>query len=186
MLYLLLALLAALLLWGIVAFNRFVRLRNLVRSAWADIDVQLARRHDLIPNLVAAVQGYARHEQATLALVTELRANAIGVSDPEALGRIEGELERGIRKLVALQEAYPELRASENFIALQRDLVDIENHLQYARRFYNGAVRDLNTRLERVPDLFVGRISGFSREPFFQAGEGEREVPSVGVDGSLR
>jgi LemA protein len=102
------------------------------------------------------------------------------MSDPRRLGEIEARLEGGISRLLALQEAYPDLKASENFSALQRDLVEIEDHLQYARRFYNGAVRDFNTLLERVPDLVVGRAFGFSREEFFQAGESERIAPEVG------
>jgi LemA protein len=167
----------AFLLWGVFSFNRFIRLRNQVRAAWADIDVQLRRRHDLVPNLVAAVEGYARHEKATFELVTELRSQALGLSDPAQLGKVETRLADGISRLIALQEAYPDLKASENFAALQRDLVEIEDHLQYARRFYNGSVRDFNTLLERFPDLVVGKAFGFSREAFFQAEEGERETP---------
>lgn len=177
--FLLFASAAALLLWGVLSFNRFVGLRNQVRAAWADIDVQLRRRHDLIPNLVSAVQGYAGHEKAALELVTELRAQALSLSDRRKLGEVETRLEGGIARLLALQEAYPDLKASENFSALQRDLVEIEDHLQYARRFYNGSVRDFNTLLERIPDIVIGRIFGFSREEFFQADESDRVVPSV-------
>jgi LemA protein len=175
----LLAVALGLLLWGVLSFNRFVRLRNQVRAAWADIDVQLRRRHDLVPNLVAAVKGYAGHEKATLELVTELRAQALSLANPAQLGEVEARLEQGITRLIALQEAYPDLKASENFAALQRDLVEVEDHLQYARRFYNGAVRDFNTILERIPDLVIGRAFGFSREDFFQAEVSEREAPSV-------
>lgn len=171
----------ALLFWGVVSFNGFVRLRNQVASAWSDIDVQLKRRHDLIPNLVSAVRGYADHERATLELVTELRASALRITDPGELGRVETRIEGGIARILALQEDYPDLRASENFNQLQRDLVEIEDHLQYARRFYNGATRDLNTRLERFPDLLIGRIFGFSRSEFFQAEEGARAAPRIGI-----
>ena len=170
----------ALLLWGVLSFNRFVLLRNQVKAAWADIDVQLRRRHDLVPNLVAAVEGYAGHEKASFELVTELRAQALSLNDRQKLGEVETRLQGGISRLLALQEAYPDLKASENFAALQRDLVEIEDHLQYARRFYNGSVRDFNTLLERVPDLIVGRAFGFAREEFFQADASEREAPAVG------
>ena len=137
--------------WAVVAFNRLVRLRNQVRTAWADIDVQLQRRHDLVPPLVNAVQGYAGHEKALLATVTELRAQALAAPAPGKLGDIESALEQGIGRLLALQEAYPDLKASENFAQLQRDLVEVEEQLQYARRFYNGAVRDFNDAVQRVP-----------------------------------
>jgi len=176
---LLLAVAVAVLLWGILSFNQFVHLRNQVRAAWADIDVQLRRRHDLVPNLVAVVQGYAAHEKATLELVTELRAQALSLANPAQLGEVETRLEQGISRLIALQEAYPDLKASQNFAALQRDLVEVEDHLQYARRYYNGAVRDFNTLLERIPDLIIGRTFGFSREEFFQADAEERRAPEV-------
>lgn len=175
----LLVLLVLVAVWGVFAFNRFVRLRNLVRAAWADIDVQLKRRHDLVPNLVRVVEGYAGHEKATLESVTELRARAESLAAPAALGDVETSLERGIARLLALREAYPDLKANENFAALHRDLVDVEDHLQYARRFYNGAVRDYNTTLERVPDLVVGRAFGFERAEFFQAEGEERAAPRV-------
>jgi LemA protein len=175
----LLAVLGLALLWSAFSFNRFVRMRNLVRAAWADVDVQLTRRHDLVPNLVAAVQGYAGHERSTLESVTELRARAADTAGPERLGELEASLEQGIARLLALQEAYPDLKASESFARLHRDLVDVEDHLQFARRFYNGAVRDYNTVLERVPDLVIGRAFGFERSEFFQAEAGDRAVPGV-------
>ncbi len=172
---------AALLLaaWVVVAFNRLVRRRNQVRTAWADVDVQLIRRHDLVPSLVSAVQAYAGHEQAVLATVTELRGQAMAAQAPARLGEIESALEQGLGRLLALQEAYPDLKASENFAQLQRDLVQVEEQLQYARRFYNGAVRDLNDAVQRVPDLFVAQAFGFGDAEFFQAGEGERAPVKV-------
>ncbi len=172
---------AALLLiaWAVMAFNRLVRLRNQVRTAWADVDVQLIRRHDLVPSLVTAVQAYAGHEQAVLATVTELRGQAMAAQAPGKLGDIESALERGIGRLLALQEAYPDLKASENFAQLQRDLVQVEEQLQYARRFYNGAVRDLNDAVQRVPDLFVARTFGFDNAEFFQAEEAGRAAVKV-------
>jgi LemA protein len=172
-------LLLAVAAWAVVAFNRLVRLRNQVRTAWADVDVQLIRRHDLVPSLVGAVQAYAGHEQAVLATVTGLRAQALAAQAPGRLGDIESALEQGIGRLLALQEAYPELKASGNFSQLQRDLVQVEEQLQYARRFYNGAVRDLNDAVQRVPDLFVARLGGFDNAEFFQAGDGDRAAAKV-------
>ena len=163
--------------WTVVVFNRLVRLRNQVRTAWADVDVQLIRRHDLVPSLVTAVRAYAEHEQAVLAAVTELRAQAIAAQALGSLGPIESALGEGIGRLLALKEAYPDLKASENFAHLQRDLVQVEEQLQYARRFYNGAVRDLNDTVQRVPDTFVARIGGFGNAEFFQAeASGRRPV----------
>jgi len=167
------------LVWGVVTFNALVRLRNLVRAAWADVDVQLTRRHDLVPRLVAAVKAYASHERATLEAVTELRARAIAASDPGELGAVESALETGLGRLLALREAYPELQADNNFIQLQRDLVEIEDHLQYARRFYNGAVRDYNTAIEKVPAVVVARAFGFRPMEYFQAGDDERAAVSL-------
>lgn len=160
--------------WGVFLFNRLVRLRNQVRTAWADVDVQLMRRHDLVPSLVSAVQAYAGHEKAVLQAVTKLRAQAISTPQPDSLGRIETALEQALARLLALKEAYPELKANQNFAQLQRDLVEVEEQLQYARRFYNGAVRDYNTAVQRVPDLLIARPSGFGEAEFFQAGDEQR------------
>ncbi|NDK39876.1 LemA family protein [Pseudoxanthomonas gei] len=173
------ALALALPAWGVTAYNRLVRLRNQVRTAWADVDVQLVRRHDLVPSLVTAVRAYAGHEQAVLATVTELRGQALSAQAPGPLGTIESALAQGIGRLLALQEAYPDLKASENFAQLQRDLVQVEEQLQYARRFYNGAVRDLNDAVQRVPDLWVARAGGFGNAEFFQAEDQGREAVKV-------
>lgn len=172
----------ALLAWAVWLFNRLVRLRNQVRTAWADIDVQLTRRHDLVPQLVTTVRAYADHERATLEAVTALRQQAMALTSPGRLGEVEGQLEQALSRLFVLKEAYPELRASENFERLQRDLVDVENHLQYARRFYNGAVRDLNDAVQRFPDLIVARAAGFGPAEFYQAGAGERAAVAVEMD----
>lgn len=171
----------ALLAWAVFAFNRLVRLRNQWRTAWADIDVQLQRRHDLVPQLVSTVGAYATHERATLEAVTELRARALALRKPAELGAIEAELERALGRLVAVVEAYPDLKASDNFLQLQRDLVEVEEHLQFARRFFNGAVRDYNTAIERVPDLLVARATGFAPAQFFQAGADERGAVRVAL-----
>jgi LemA protein len=160
--------------WALLVFNGLVRLRNQVRTAWADIDVQLQRRHDLVPQLVATVQGYAGHEHALLEAVTALRAQALTQAAPAQLGELENALQLGLGRLFALKEAYPDLKASENFLQLQRDLVDVEEQLQYARRFYNGAVRDYNDGTQRFPDALIARGFGFDGAEFFQAGEDER------------
>ncbi|MHC9085121.1 LemA family protein [Luteimonas sp. RIT-PG2_3] len=168
-----------LLAWSLWTYNGFIRLRNQVATAWADIDVQLMRRHDLVPQLVSAVQGYIGHERATLELVTQLRAKAIQATAPAALGDVEHALSQAIGQVLVLQEAYPDLKASANFIQLQRDLVDVEEQLQYARRFYNGAVRDYNDAIQRVPANAVASMTGFdAREPF-QAGDSARNAVQV-------
>ncbi len=169
--------LAIVVLGAIVVFNRLVADRNQARAAWSDIDIQLTRRHDLTPQLVAAVRGYADYERATLIAVTEMRARvdaAVALADR---ARLEDELGRQIERLLALAESYPDLKASGNFLQLQRDLVAIEDHLQYARRFYNGAVRQLNTRIEQFPDLVVARLAGFRRLEFFEAEPSQRNPP---------
>jgi LemA protein len=171
----------ALLAWAVLIYNRLVRLRNQVRTAWADIDVQLTRRHDLVPQLVAAVQGYTGHEKAVLEAVTELRARALAEKSPARLGEVESALEQAMGRLLALQEAYPDLKASDNFLALQRDLVGVEDHLQYARRFYNGAVRDLNDAVQRVPDLAVARAFAFGPGEFYQAEFEQRAAVPVRI-----
>lgn len=162
---------------SIVLFNRLVAARNLVRASWSDVDVQLTRRHDLVPQLVAAVQAYAGHERTVLTLVAELRTRAMAAASVGDKARLEGELGDQVRRVLAWQESYPDLKASTNFLALQRDLVDVEDHLQYARRFYNGAVRDLNNRIESFPSLLIARATGFGPAEFFRRTE-EQETPA--------
>lgn len=175
----LVALLAA--AWAVFVFNRLVRLRNQARTAWADIDVQLTRRHDLVPQLVAAVQGYVGHERAVLEAVTALRSQAVALTSPAQLGQVESALEQALGRLLVLQEAYPDLKANQNFAQLQRDLVGVEEQLQYARRFYNGAVRDYNDTAQRVPDLVVARSFGFRDAEFFQANAEQRGAVTVAM-----
>jgi LemA protein len=171
--------LSALVAWTLLVHNRLVRLRNQVRTAWADVDVQLVRRHDLVPQLVAAVKAYAAHERVVFEAVTELRSQALATTSPATLGKVESKLEHAMGRLLALQEAYPDLKASESFLQLQQHLVDVEEHLQFARRFYNGAVRDYNDGTQRIPDLLVARGFGFHDAEFFQADEGQRGSPAV-------
>ncbi|NLG76971.1 MAG: LemA family protein [Xanthomonadaceae bacterium] len=180
-----LVLIALLSIGVLLLYNRLVRLRNQVRAAWADIDVQLTRRRDLVPQLVAAVKAYAAHEQALLQNVTELRTQASQLHSPAQLGEVESALERSLARLLALQEQYPDLKASANFLQLQRDLVEVEEHLQYARRFYNGAVRDYNDAVQRFPDLMIARAFGFELAEFYQAQPGERHAVKAQI-GSVR
>jgi LemA protein len=171
----------ALLSWAVLTFNRLTRLRNQTRAAWADVDVQLTRRHDLVPQLVTAVQGYVGHERGVLTAVTELRARAMAQQSPAKLGEVESALEQALHRLFVLREAYPDLKANESFTQLQRDLVSIEDHLQYARRFYNGSVRDYNTSIQRVPDMLIARSFGFQDAEFYQARDEERSPVDVEV-----
>ncbi len=171
--------LLALLAWAILAFNRLVRLRNQVRAGWSDIDVQLMRRHDLVPMLVEAVRAYAGHEKTVFERVTALRTEAMSASSPTRLATVEAALEHEVGRLLAIKEAYPELKASENFLRLQKDLVDVEDHLQYARRFYNGAVRELNDGVQRFPDLLVAQAFGFKQAEFFDAPDGAEAAPKL-------
>ena len=159
---------AALFVYGVVLFNKLIRSRNRVDTAWSDIDVQLQRRHDLIPNLVSAVDQYAAYEKATLATVTELRAQARNIENVAARGDLEEELGAGMHKLIALAESYPDLKANENFMKLQGELAETENYLQFARRYYNGSVRDYNTLTEVVPSNIVASLCRFLPREFFQ------------------
>ena len=166
MVILLALLVLAALLWAIVIFNLLVRDRNRVAQSWSDVDVQLLRRHDLIPRLVEMVKGYAGYERAVLANVTELRAQAASAS-PAARTAVEATVNSGVTRLVALAEAYPDLKASENFRDLHQKLVDTENQIQYARRYYNGAVNLYNNRVQRFPDVVIANSFGFKQAEFF-------------------
>jgi LemA protein len=163
-----LIILAAIAAVVVVLYNRLVRSRNRVSTAWSDIDVQLQRRHDLIPQLVKAVDAYAKYEKATLEAVTELRAEAMRLVDIDARGEAEQALSEGVGRLLALAESYPDLKANENFLKLQAELVQTENYLQFARRYYNGSVRDYNTMTETVPSNLVANVFRFEPREFFQ------------------
>lgn len=161
-------------------YNRLVRSRNRVNSAWSDIDVQLQRRHDLIPRLVTAVDQYADYERATLEAVAELRSEAMRAADVAARGEVEEKLSAGVGRLIALAESYPDLKANENFLKLQGELVETENYLQFARRYYNGSVRDYNTSIETVPNNIVASMFSFNAREFFQKKSDEAaNVPLV-------
>lgn len=168
----------------VLAYNTLVRLRVLVDNAWADIDVQLKRRYDLVPNLVETVKGYAAHEKGTFDAVVAARNTAIAASGPAAKGEAERTLASAIGGLFALAEAYPQLRAAENFGQLQSALSDIESALQSARRYYNAAVRDLNTRIAQIPWNLIASSFDFQAREFFQlADESERAAPAVRFNG---
>jgi len=165
---------------GVVLYNRLIRSRNRVDTAWSDIDVQLQRRHDLIPRLVTAVDQYAKYERATLEAVTELRTEAMQVADVRAKGKVEQKLSAGIERIIALAENYPDLKANENFLKLQNELVETENYLQFARRYYNGSVRDYNTMTETVPaNIVAGWFSFTAREFFQKTSDDAANVPLV-------
>lgn len=157
-----------LLVAGVALYNKLVRGRNRVANAWSDIDVQLQRRHDLIPRLVTAVDQYAKYEKATLEAVTELRSEAMRVAEVRARGKVEERLAEGVGRLIALAETYPDLKANENFLKLQGELVETEDYLQFARRYYNGSVRDYNTKTETVPSNIVASLFNFEQREFFQ------------------
>ena len=151
-----------------ILYNRLIRDRNRVDAAWSDIDVQLQRRHDLIPQLVKAVDQYAGYERTTLEAVTNLRAQAMQMKDLTELGDAEEALGAGVQRLLAVAEQYPDLKANENFLGLQKELAEIEDYLQFARRYYNGSVRDYNTRAETVPSNIVAGWFRFTQKSFFQ------------------
>lgn len=171
----------AVLLWAVLTYNRLVRLRNQVDEAWAGIDVQLLRRYDLVPNLLAAVKGYTQHESSVLERVTELRASR---EEPAGTrGEKESGLSRSIARLFALAEAYPDLKASESFAQLHESLVEVEDQIQYARRYYNGSARDNNNLVQGFPSLLIAGMFGFREAEFFEIElAAQREAPSVTME----
>lgn len=156
------------LVWTIVIYNKLVSDRITSLAAWSDIDVQLKRRHDLIPKLIDAVKQYASYESSLLQSVTELRSQAKTIEDIAGRENIERELQVQVHKLIAVAEDYPELKANQNFLNLQQDISDVENDIQYARRYYNGAVRNINTRIDTFPDLIVARSFNYKYHEYFQ------------------
>ena len=168
---------------GIASYNRFVSQRNLIKDAWANIDTELRRRYDLIPNLVSTVQGYAAHEKQVFEDVTKARAMATAATgSPAAQAAAEGPFVAALRQLLAVAENYPDLKANENFLALQAELSNTEDRLQTARRFYNGNVRDYNRRVQSFPSMIIARFGNFETEEFFEVDEslrGDAGVPKV-------
>lgn len=170
---------ALLIVWLIAVYNDLIKSRNRVDEAWSDIDVQLKRRYDLIPNLVETVKGYAGHENQVFTKVTEARSQAMQAKSIDEKGKAENMLSQTLKSLFAVAEAYPELKASTNFLQLQDELSDTENKIQASRRFYNGNVRDFNTKIQVFPNTLVAGLLGFKKYEFFQAEEGEKAAPQV-------
>ena len=162
-------------LWLIVVFNGLIRLKNRTQEAFSDIDVQLKRRHDLIPNLIETVKGYAKHERELFEKVTQARAAAINAQGAVEKGKAENMLSQALKSIFAVAENYPDLKASQNFLQLQDELSDTENKIQAARRFYNGNARDFNIKIEVFPNNLVAGTLGFKKFEFFQAEAGEKE-----------
>lgn len=172
---------AVLVLWFIITYNSFISVKNRVAEAWADIEVQLKRRYDLIPNLVNTVKGYATHESGTLEKVTEARTMAMNAGTPAAHAQAENMLSGALKSLFAVSEAYPDLKANTNFLELQRELSDTENKIQAARRFYNGNVRDFNTKQEVFPSNMIAKMFGFTKSDFFDIDDDGVESKPVEV-----
>lgn len=166
-----------LILWIIAVFNSLIRLRNNTKEAWSDIDVQLKRRYDLIPNLVNTVKGYAQHERELLEKVTQARAAAMGATGTADKAKAENMLSDTLKSLFAVAENYPNLKANENFLKLQDELSDTENKIQAARRFYNGNVRDFNTKMEVFPNNMIAGMMNFTKFEFFELAEAAAKEP---------
>ena len=168
-------------LFFVFAFNGAVRLRNRVDSAWSQISVQLQRRHDLIPNLVETVKGYAAHERQTLEEVVQARNSAVQAQQagPAQQAQAENVLSGALRQLFALSESYPDLKANQNFLSLQEELTSTEDRIAYARQFYNDSVQKYNTKIQTFPTVVVAGMFNFSKREFFEAEQGSTEVPKV-------
>ncbi len=169
--------LVVLILWVILAYNRLISLRNRSQEGWSDIDVQLKRRYDLIPNLVATVKGYAKHEEGVFTKVTDARTRAINAKTLAERGQAENVLTETLKSLFAVAESYPDLKASANFAKLQDELADTENKIQASRRFYNGLVRDLNTLIQSFPSNVIANLFKFTTREFFDLEQEEAKEP---------
>lgn len=167
------------LLWLIATYNSLVALKNRTDEAWSDIDVQLKRRYDLIPNLVETVKGIAKQEQTVFTKVTEARAAAMSAQGPAAKGKAENMLSDTLKSLFAVSEAYPDLKSSQNYLQLQTELTDTEDKIQASRRFYNANVRDLNIKVEQFPTSMFAGMLGYAKREFFEAEAGEKEPVKV-------
>lgn len=166
-------------IWFVFVYNGLIALRNHVEEAWSDIEVQMKRRYDLIPNLVESVKGYAKHEDSVFTKVTEARTAAMGAQTMSEHTEAENQLSQTLKSLFAVSENYPQLRASGNFLDLQRNLTDAEDKIQASRRFYNGNVRDFNTKLQVFPTNLVAGMFGFTKRDFYDAPDVVNEAPSV-------
>ena len=182
MVYILGGILLFVILFVVLMYNGLVRMRNRKDEAWSDIDVQLKRRYDLIPNLVSTVKGYAKHEQETLAKVTEMRTRALEADGVHAQGEAENMLTGALKTIFAVAENYPDLKASQNFVDLQNELSDTENKIQSARRFYNSTVQDLNTSVQVFPKNVIAGVFHFEKSEFFELGDEEKEEAADPVE----
>lgn len=171
--------LALVAVWVIATYNGLITLKNRVDEAWSDIDVQLKRRYDLIPNLINTVKGYAKHESTVFEKVTEARTRAMNAGGAQDKAEAENMLSGTLKTLFAVSEAYPELKANQNFLELQRELADTEDKIQAARRFYNGNARDFNIKIEVFPNNLIAGALHFTKRDFFEAEEGEKENVKV-------
>ena len=182
--WILLGLVVLLAVVGVVMYNGLIGLRNKVEEGWRQIDVELKRRHDLIPNLVETVKGYASHERGTLEEVMQARSAAMsGASTPAAAAQAEGQLSQALGRLMAVAEAYPDLKANQNFLALQQELASTEDRIASGRRYYNANVRELNTKVESVPSNIVAGLAHIGRAEYFEAEGAERQAPQVSFGG---
>lgn len=180
-LYIILGIFAVVVLWIVAAYNGIVSLVNQTKNAWSDIDVQLKRRYDLIPNLVEVVKGYAKHEKSVFEDVTKARSAAMSAKGVEEKGAAENMLSGALKSLFAVTENYPTLKASDNFSKLQDSLTETENNIESSRRFYNANVRDLNTKIQVFPTNLIANMFGFKSQDFFQAAESDKEAVKVSM-----
>lgn len=177
--WILLIIVGVIVIWVIAVYNGLITSRNRTDEAWSDIDVQLKRRYDLIPNVMETIKGYATHEAGTFQKVTEARNAAMNARTVDEHAKAENMLSQTLRSLFAVAEAYPELKANQNFLHLQQELSDTEDKIQAARRFYNGNVRDFNIKLQVFPTNMIGGMLGFSKREFFEIEESQKAVPQV-------
>jgi len=179
-LWIILGIIAIIIFWLIAVYNGLIKLKNRTDEAWSDIDVQLKRRYDLIPNLVETVKAYARHESSTFQKITQARSAAMQARGPAEKAKAENMLSNTLKSLFAVAENYPDLKATQNFLQLQDELTDTENKIQASRRFYNGNVRDFNTKIQVFPNNLIANTLGFKKYEFFEVGAPEeREVVKV-------
>ncbi|QER41592.1 LemA family protein [Thermodesulfobacterium sp. TA1] len=177
--FILLTIFILIVFWAIWVYNKLIKLKIMIEQAWSDVDVQLKRRHDLIPNLLETVKGYAQHERKTLEEVVKLRNTAITAQTPQEKIEAENRLTQALGQLFALAESYPDLKASSNFQALQNELAKVEETISQARRYLNAVVRDYNTAISIFPNSILARIFNFTPKIFFETDDREREVPQI-------
>lgn len=180
--YIAIGIVLAIVLVGIFIYNSLIQSKIRVEEAWSDITVQLKRRYDLIPNLISTVKGYAKHEKTVFEEVTQTRANALNAQGPKETAKAENAFEHALKSIFAVSENYPDLKANENFKELQAELVDTEDKVQAARRFYNGAARDLNIKIQTFPNVLLARPLGFKEREFFEVEEGESDKVNKPVE----